>query len=105
MEEKIIEGVVIGATGGSLAGITVYLIQYLHKKCVDYIEAKRIRTWLQENTRQNQWRSSRSIANWTNLPLERVQYLCSHDDQIRLSTGEKDDMWALRSKIPQPAKE
>ena len=95
------EGVIIGATGGSLAGITVYLIQYLHQKIKDCIESKRIRDWLQENTSKNNWRSTRTIASWTNLPMDRVQYLCSHDNLIRLSTGEKEDLWALRSKIPE----
>ncbi|QQD19149.1 hypothetical protein I6N98_04650 [Spongiibacter nanhainus] len=102
MEDKILEGVVIGATGGALAGITVYLIQFLHRKCVDCIESKRIRTWLQVNTSRNEWRSTRAIASWTNLPMERVQYLCSHDSKVKLSTGENEDVWALRSKIPEP---
>ena len=102
MEDKIIEGVIIGATGGALAGITVYLIQFLHQKCVNYIESKRIRDWLQENTSRNEWRTTRAIASWTNLPMERVQYLCSHDPLVKLSTGEKEDVWALRSKIPEP---
>jgi hypothetical protein len=99
MEYKIIEGVVIGATGGALAGITVYLIQYCHQKFVGCIESKRIRDWLQENTSKNEWRSTRAIASWTNLSMDRVQYLCSHDKKIKLSTGEKEDTWALRSKI------
>ncbi len=99
MEEKIIEGVIIGATGGSLAGIMVYLIQYLHQEIKDCCESKRIRNWLEENTSKDTWRSTKTIASWTNLPLDRVQFLCSHDELVKLSTGEKEDMWALRSKI------
>ena len=102
METKIIEGIIIGASGGSLAGITVYLIQYIHKKFVDRIESKKIRDWLLEDTGKDQWRSTRAIASWTNLPIERVQYLCSHDPLIKLSTGDREDMWGLRSKISEP---
>ncbi|MBD3652713.1 hypothetical protein [Kangiella sp.] len=105
MEDKVIEGIVIGASGGAIAGITVYLIQYFHQKAINFIESKRIRNWLKENTSKNQWRSTRAIASWTNLSVERVQYLCSHDPKVRLSTAEKEDMWALRSKIPEPTYE
>ena len=101
MEDKILEGIVIGASGGALAGLTVYVIQFLHQKLLDCIESKRIRRWLEENTSRNQWRSARAIASWTNLPIERVQYLCSRDANIRLTTGQNEDLWALRSKIPE----
>jgi len=101
MEDKIIEGIVIGASGGALAGITVYVIQYLHQKVSDALDSKRIRDWLEQSTSKNDWRSTRAIASWTNLPIERVQYLCSHDEKIKLSTGEREDVWALRNKIPE----
>jgi hypothetical protein len=70
MKDKIIEGVIVGATGGSLAGITVYLIQFLHRKVNNFVESKKIRDWLQENTERNTWRSTRTIASWTNLPMD-----------------------------------
>lgn len=101
MEDKIIEGVIIGTSGGTLAGIMIYLIQYLHQKILDYTESKRIRTWLQKNTGQKEWRSTRTISSWTNLTMDRVQYLCSRDTLIKLSTGVNEDLWALRSKIPE----
>lgn len=102
MGDKILEGVIIGATGGALAGITVYLIQYLHQKLLDYSESKRIRGWLENNTSKNNWRSTRTIASWTNLPMDRVVYLCSRDNLVKLTTGENEDLWALRSKIKKP---
>ncbi len=102
MEEKMIEGVIIGASGGSLAGIMVYSIQYFHKKISDRTESKRIRKWLQENTSKDEFRSTRAIASWNNLPLDRVQYLCSRDALIKLSTGRNEDLWILRSKITEP---
>ncbi|WP_277425994.1 hypothetical protein [Ectopseudomonas toyotomiensis] len=44
MESSIWEGVVVGASGGSIAGITVYLTQYLHQKLRDFFEMRRINT-------------------------------------------------------------
>ncbi len=100
MTEEVWNGIVIGASGGSLAGITVYGITFVHSKILACIEAKRIRTWLSANTTTaNPFRSTRAVASWTNLPIERVQYLCSHDDKVKLSTGEKEDMWGLRVNI------
>lgn len=99
MEDKIIEGIIIGSTGGAIAGITVYLIQFLHQLLMSCIESKRIRDWLEENTGKDNFRTTRTIASWTNLPMDRVQYLCSRDKLIKLSTGQNEDLWALRSKI------
>ena len=99
----ILDGVIIGGFGGAFAGSVVYLIQYLHQKIMDSSESKSIRDWLQDNSSKSEpWRSTRAIASWTNLPLDRVQYLCSRDELIKLTTGENEDLWALRSKIPEP---
>ena len=94
----VLDGVVIGGAGGAIAGITVYLVQYIHNKAKDYIEAKRIYKWLQENTsdkRCERYRSTRAIASWNNLTLERVRYLCSLHKEIYLSTGKNEDMWSI----------
>ena len=99
MNESILDGVIIGASGGALAGITVYVIQFLHQRYVDRVERERIYDWLMANCGKGQFRSTRAIASWTNLPMERVQYLCSHDERIKLSTGEAEDMWAPRDTI------
>jgi hypothetical protein len=101
MECNILEGIVIGGFGGALAGITVYSLQHIHNKYLDCTESKIIRNWLQDNTSKNNWRSTRTIASWTNLPMDRVQYLCSRDEQVKLTTGENEDLWALRSKTPE----
>lgn len=99
MESSIADGVIIGATGGALAGIMVYAIQYVHTKAVNCIESERICDWLDENTGRNEFRSTRAISSWTNIPMDRVQYLCSHEPSIKLSTGINEDMWGLRAKI------
>lgn len=94
----IADGVVIGSAGGALAGLTLWLFQYLHDKVVSCMEANRIYKWLKENTEDEvgkQFRSTRAIASWTNLTEDRVRYLCSIDERIFLSTGENEDLWSI----------
>lgn len=94
-----IDGVIIGGAGGAIGGIMVYLVQYLHNKILDWSESKRIHHWLGENTsdkRGEGYRSTRAIASFNNLTQDRVRYLCSIHDGIHLSTGVKEDMWALK---------
>lgn len=94
----VIDGVVVGGAGGAIAGITVYLVQYLHNKVKDHLNSKSIYEWLKSNTsdeRGKRYRSTRAIASWNNLTLERVRYLCSHHKEIYLSTGTKEDMWSI----------
>lgn len=95
---SIFDGVVIGGAGGAIAGITVYLVQYIHNKYSDCTDSKRIYEWLQANTKDeggSRYRSTRAIASWNNLTIDRVQYLCSVSDNIYLSTGKKEDMWSI----------
>lgn len=98
----IIDGVVVGSAGGSIAGLTVYLVQYIHNKIMNIVESKRIYTWLLENTsdeRGDKHRSTCVIASWNNLTKDRVRYLCSVHESIYLSTtSTKDDMWGLKSR-------
>lgn len=92
------DGIVIGGAGGAIAGITVYLIQFLHELIEEKSDQKKIYKWLKSNTSNkpgNQFRSTRAIASWCNLTQERVREVCSQHEDIFLSTGEKDDMWGL----------
>lgn len=41
------------------------------------------------------WRSTRTIASYNNLTEDRVRYICSSDERIVLSTGEKEDRWGI----------
>ena len=94
----VLDGVAIGGAGGAIAGITVYLVQYLHRKFSDYFDGKKGLNWLKINTsgeRGKRYRSTKAIASWTNLTLVRVRYLCSHNKEIYLSTGKEDDMWSI----------
>ncbi len=99
----VLDGIVIGGAGGAIAGITVWLTQYLHEKVAHKLESNRVYKWLKENTTNEpgeQFRSSRAIASWNNLTQERVRYICSADKRIFLSTGEKEDMWGIYEHVP-----
>ena len=93
-----IETIIISAAGATLAGVSLYLIKYIHQKKLDNSDSKKIRDWLQEDNSKYDWHSTRTIASSTNLPIDRVAYLCSQDKLIKLTTGEKEDLWALRNK-------
>ena len=99
----IIDGIVIGGAGGAIAGLTVWLIQYTRDKVAQRIESNRVYRWLKENTTDEpgqQFRSTQAIASWNNLTEDRVRYICSLDERIFLSTGEKEDMWGVYERIP-----
>ena len=99
----VIDGIVIGGAGEAIAGITVWIVQYVHDKFTQKIESNRIFNWLKENTSNepgSQFRSSRAIASWNNLSQERVRQICSVDTRIFLSTGQKEDMWGIYEHVP-----
>ena len=58
-----------------------------------------ILTIKEENGKRNiykeQWRSTRTIASYCNVTEDRVRYICSIDERIGLSTGEKEDLWGI----------
>ena len=99
----IVDGIVIGGAGGAIAGLTVWLVQYVHDKVVQKLDGNKIYKWLKENTTNKpgeQFRSSRAIASWNNLTQERVRQICSVDKRIFLSTGEKEDIWGIYEHVP-----
>lgn len=98
---SVLEGVVIGGAGGAFAGLTVYFVQYVHRKCSDCRDMLKIERWLRENTEDktgDRFRSTRAIASWNNLTEDRIRYICSHSERIYLSTGDKEDMWGILSR-------
>ena len=99
----IADGILIGGAGGAIAGLTVWLVQFIHDTATQKIESNRIHKWLKENTKDEpgkQFRSTRAIASWNNLTQDRVRYICSIDDRIFLSTGEKEDIWGIYNRRP-----
>ena len=88
----------IGGAGGAIAGLTVSLVHYIHRKTVEFIEKRRVYNWLKENTTNEEgkrYRSTRAIASWNNLTEDRVRYICSIHKKIYLSPGEREALWSL----------
>lgn len=101
--ETVLDGIVIGGAGGAIAGLTVWLVQYVHNKVTEKIERNRVYKWLKENTTGepgDQFRSTRAIASWNNLTEDRVRHICSIDKRIFLSTGDKENMWGIYERVP-----
>ena len=95
----VTEGIAIGAAGGALAGLTVWVVGYLHMKAVECLHKQRVYSWLKDNIHDEDgkhFRTTRAIASWTNLTEDRVRYICSVDTRISWSTGPNENRWTLR---------
>ena len=94
----ILQSILIGTAGGAGAGLTVWLVQLLRDRGLVRRDKHVIHTWLRKNTADEDgksFRSTRAIASWTNLTEDRVRYICSVDERIYLSTGDREDQWSL----------
>lgn len=96
------EGIAIGAGGGFTAGLLLWLLHYVREKTNECRHKKRLFDWLKkhtapENDKKYEFMTTRAIASANNLTQDRVRYICSIDDRIKLSTGKKDDVWKLRN--------
>ena len=94
----ILQSILIGTAGGAGAGLTVWLVQLLRDRGLVRRDKHVIHTWLRNNTADEDgksFRSTRAIASWTNLTEDRVRYICSVDERIYLSTGDREDRWSL----------
>lgn len=94
----VIDGIVIGAVGGTFAGVSVWMVQGIAKKIDKWKDERRVYKWLRENTSNetgNKFRSTRAIASWNNLTQDRTRYICSVHKKIYLSTGQQEEMWSI----------
>lgn len=78
-EISIYEGIIIGAVGGAIAGLFIWLLNLSKKKYEDWRDTKKVDRWLLENTfprikEQIKWRSTRAIASHTNLTEDRIRF-------------------------------
>src|SRR6266481_2803120 len=92
------DGILIGAVGGACAGVTVWLVQVVSTWTKGWWHRKRVYEWMRLNTSNEdgkKYRSTRAIASWNNLTEDRTRYICSVDERIYLSTGQKEDMWSI----------
>jgi hypothetical protein len=98
MCNTVLEGIIIGGSGGALAGITILVIQWIGEKTSEYRDKRKIYNWLMRKMKSEQemkYRNTRTIASWTNLTEDRVRYICSCHKRIHLSVGAKEDMWSV----------
>ena len=94
---SIWQSVIIGGTGGAIAGITVFLVKNIVSEISYRIEAKSVNAWLKKTVSENRrFRSTRAIASHNNLTIDRVRYICSRHENIYMSTGPNEDLWGIK---------
>ncbi|MEW5769921.1 MAG: hypothetical protein AB1831_06085 [Pseudomonadota bacterium] len=97
MPNEILSGVLVGAAGGAVAGLILWIIGRLNDYEIEYRERRRVYKWLDNVTlppQAKKWRSTRSISSFTDITEDRVRYLCSRHPKIKLSTGDKE-LWGI----------
>lgn len=100
MPEEVMNGILVGATGGAVAGLLLWIIGRLNEYELQLWQGRRIYKWLDKVTSEEgskPWRSTRVIASYNNLTEDRVRFLCSHHKKIDLSTTEKE-MWSIKGR-------
>lgn len=99
---EIWQGIIIGAVGGAIAGLVIWLAELLRQEYLKSCHTKRVEAWLKDNTKpmlSEEWRSTRAIASHNNLPEDRIRFICSHSDKIQLNTkdgNESKELWKLK---------
>ena len=74
--DGIWSGIIIGATGGALAGVALALVNGIVSYGRELRDKRRVYGWLLKNTKNEpgeQFRSTRAIASWNNLTEDRVR--------------------------------
>ena len=91
-------GIVVGAAGGAVAGLVLWIVGRLNEYENKWRESRKIYRWLHTVTTapesESKWCSTRAIASFTNLPEDRVRELCSRHSRIVLSTQE-NEVWGI----------
>jgi hypothetical protein len=98
MCNSFLEGIIIGGSGGALAGLTIMIINWIGKKVSECVDKRKVYNWLCQRKKSEpdfKYRNTRTIASWTNLTEDRVRYICSCHNRIHLSVAEKEDLWTV----------
>lgn len=93
---EIWDGIVIGAVGGAAAGIALSCFELLKSEIIEWHDKRKVYRWLVANTTPEigeQYRSTKEIASWTNLTLERALYICSIHPKIFMNVRTSQDMY------------
>lgn len=75
----------------------LWIVGRLNDYEIKWREERRVYKWLDTVTSSadaKKWRATRAIASYTNLPEDRIRYLCSHHTKIVLSIKDKE-MWGI----------
>jgi len=97
MTASVIDGIIVGASGGAIAGLTLSVVQYARDKVLETLHKRRIHKWLCSSTRDEagkQARCTKEIASWTNLTEDRVRYLCSTHPRVFLVLTGGAEKWS-----------
>jgi len=93
----------VGAVGGALAGLRVWIVNLVKEITMTEIHKRRVYSWLYQRTQKGKgltvgspvndprWVSTLEIACFTNLTIERVRYICSVHKKIRPKI--EQDLW------------
>ena len=96
---KICEGITIGIGGGVGVSICFWIKDYIFK----LIHKRRVYNWLKKSINpinpKYKFRTTQTIASYTNLTKNRVRYICEIHPKIREIRGEdSEDKWTIYSK-------
>ena len=106
-EISIYEGIIIGAVGGAIAGLFIWLLDLAKEKYQEYKDTVKVEKWLFENphpriNEQVIWRSTRSIASHNNLTEDRIRFICSYSKKIVLDTSHQNrnnEVWGIKENV------
>ncbi len=104
---SIIEGIIIGAIGGAIAGFFIWGLNEVKIYIIKRRDTKKVEKWLEENTTPNintieKWRSTRSISSHNNLTEERIRFIASYSNKIVIDTSHQnrnEEMWGVKSRV------
>ena len=55
----VIEGIIIGAVGGAIAGLSIWVLEIIRKEIVKWNDKVKVRKWLEKSTQA--WRSTTAM--------------------------------------------
>lgn len=104
METSMLNQIIIGATGGASASLIFWLITWLRERITLCREMTQVHSWLNEvtidPTSTVNWRATHAIASYTNLPEDRIRFLCSYHKNIVRNSEEKE-VWGIKGRARQ----
>lgn len=89
------QGVVIGAVGGAIGGLVVWLCQCATTKLRLYRDSKAVLNYLVKVCRREvgHYKNVSDICNAVNLPIERVNSICGHDQRFMGEDNAHGRVW------------